>query len=91
MSALCITLCKSEDLLVENMELSTGHQTTKLQDVPTPNCLSTWPNRIYAGYEMVNPQSTGLITVISYIYEFPHSITGNSVQTRTHDQVRFKP
>jgi hypothetical protein len=91
MISLCTTLCKSVGLLVENMGLSTGHQTTKLQDVPTTNCLSTRAKPIYAGYEMVNPQSTGLITVISYIYEFPHSITGNSVQTRTHDQVRFKP
>ncbi len=87
---LCTTLCKSVGLLVENMGLSTGHQTTKLQDVPTTNCLSTRAKPIYAGYEMVNPQSTGLITVISYIYGFPHSIVGNSGQTRTHHQVRFK-
>ena len=91
MSALCTTLCKSGDLPMENRGFSTGHQTTKLQDVPTTNCLSTWANRIYAGYEMVNPQSTGLITVIRYIYESSHSITGNSAQTRTHNQVRFKP
>ncbi len=90
MSGLCTTLCTPEALLVENMGLSTGRQTTKLQDVPTTNCLSTWAKPIYAGYEMVNPQSTGLITVISYIYGFPHSIVGNSVQTRTHRQMRFK-
>jgi len=90
MSCLCTTLCKSDGLLVDNMGLSTGSQTTKLQDVPTANCLSTSAKPIYAGYEIVNPQSTGLITVISYIYGFPHSIVGNSVQTRTHHQVRIK-
>jgi len=90
MSGLCTTLCKPKVLLVENMGLSTGHQTTELQDVPTTNCLSTWAKPIYAGYEMVNPQSTGLITVISYIYGSPHSIVGNSVQIRTHHQVRIK-
>ena len=91
MSALCTTLWKSRGLPAENRWLSTSRQTTKLQDVPTTDCLSTWVNPIYAGYEMVNPQSTGLITVITYIYGFPHSIVGDSVQTRTHHQVRIKP
>ena len=75
MSGLCTTLCKSDGLLVDNMGLSTARQTTKPQDVSTANCLSTWLNRIYARYQMVFPQSTGLITVIRFIYRFAHAIT----------------
>lgn len=89
MNTLCTTLGISQVVLVDNSGLSTGRQTTQLQDVPTTHCLSTWPDRIYAGDRLVNPQSTGLITVIRYIYELPHLITGNSAQTRTHRQVRL--
>ena len=80
MSALCATVCKSSGLLGDNRRFSTEQETTKLQDVLTTHRVYTGSNPVYAGLEVANPQSTALITVISYIEEFPHSITSVSAK-----------
>ena len=80
MSALCATVCKSSGLLGDNRRFSTEQETTKLQDVLTTHRVYTGSTPVYAGLEVVNPQSTALITVISYIDEFPHSITSVSAK-----------
>ena len=80
----------SADSAVYNTGLSTYQQTTRMQDVRGGQPVFTAKRHMLFGSNRVNPQSTGLITVISYIYGFPHSIVGNSVQTRTHHQVRIK-
>ncbi|MFM2436869.1 MAG: hypothetical protein RL353_859, partial [Actinomycetota bacterium] len=71
MSAVCVTMCKPCELPVDNSWLSTNHETTNLQDVINTPTVYTGTNRIYAGSKIVNPQSTALITVISYLYGSP--------------------
>ncbi len=73
-------MCKPCGLPVDNSWISTNSETTNLQDVINTPTVYTGTNRIYAEPKIVNPQSTALITVISYIEEFPHSITSVSAK-----------
>lgn len=88
MSALCVTMCKPCELSVDNSWLSTHGETTNLQDVINTPTVYTGTNRIYAGPKLVNPQSTALITVISYLYGSPHPIIANFAKQNTHQKVR---
>ncbi|GDX34057.1 hypothetical protein LBMAG16_08880 [Actinomycetes bacterium] len=88
MSALCVTMCKPCELSVDNSWLSTHGETTNLQDVINTPTVYTGTNRIYAGPKLVNPQSTALITVISYLYGSPHPTIANFAKQNTHQKVR---
>ena len=72
MTSLWITLCKPFKLEVDNRWLSTGSETTKLKDVLGDPSFHTGSTHIHAGSEVVNPQSTALITVIRYIEGSSH-------------------
>ena len=75
MNRLCINMWKSVGDVVYNTGLSTYQQTTWVQDVLGGQSIATTKRHISFGSNRVNPQSTGLITVIRYIYRFAHLIT----------------
>lgn len=83
MSSLCITMWKSPRIVVHNTGLSTYQQTTRVQDVPMVHFLTTGKTVISIGFQGVNPQSTGLITVIRFIYKLTHLITPKAHIFRT--------
>ena len=66
---------KPTGVVVYNSGLSTYQQTTQVQDVLGGQPSVTGLSRMLFGLEVVNPQSTGLITVIRFIYRFAHAIT----------------
>ena len=65
----------SADTTVYNTDLSTYQQTTWMQDVLGDQPVFTAKRHMLFGSNRVNPQSTGLITVIRFIYRFAHAIT----------------
>ncbi len=70
-----INMWKPTGVVVYNTGLSTYQQTTRMQDVVDGQSVVTATNRMLFGLKAVNPQSTGLITVIRFIYRFAHAIT----------------
>ena len=62
-------------VVVYNTGLSTYQQTTQMQDVFGSQSAITATSLMLFGLNVVNPQSTGLITVIRFIYRFAHAIT----------------
>ena len=70
-----INMWKPTGVVVHNTGLSTYQQTTRMQDVVDGQSVVTATNRMLFGLKAVNPQSTGLITVIRFIYRFAHAIT----------------
>ena len=66
---------KPTGIVVYNTGLSTYQQTTQMQDVLGGQPSVTGLSRMLFGLKVVNPQSTGLITVIRFIYRFAHAIT----------------
>ena len=66
---------KSSGFVVYNTGLSTCQQTTQMQDVTEKQTVVTAISHVLFGLNVVNPQSTGLITVIRFIYRFAHAIT----------------
>ncbi len=66
---------KPTGVVVHNTGLSTYQQTTQMQDVFDGQSVVTATNHMLFGLKAVNPQSTGLITVIRFIYRFAHAIT----------------
>ena len=75
MNRLWINMWKSLGFVVHNTGLSTYQQTTQMQDVLGGQPVVTATSRMLFGLKAVNPQSTGLITVIRFIYRFAHAIT----------------
>jgi len=75
MTRLCINMWKSVGCVVHNTGLSTYQQTTQMQDVLGGQHVVTAASPMLFGLKAVNPQSTGLITVIRFIYRFAHAIT----------------
>ena len=65
----------SADSAVYTTGLSTYQQTTRMQDVRGGQPVFTAKRHMLFGSNRVNPQSTGLITVIRFIYRFAHAIT----------------
>ena len=74
---------KSAGFVVYNTGLSTYQQTTQMQDVTEAQTVVTANSHVLFGSNVVNPQSTGLITVIRFIYRFSHSITDYAHITKT--------
>ena len=70
-----INMWKPTGVVVYNSGLSTYQQTTQMQDVLCGQPSVTGLSRMLFGLKVVNPQSTGLITVIIFIYRFAHAIT----------------
>jgi hypothetical protein len=70
-----INMWISAGVVVHNTGLSTYQQTTQMQDVLGGQPVVTTPGLMFFGLKAVNPQSTGLITVIRFIYRFAHAIT----------------
>jgi hypothetical protein len=70
-----INMWKPTGVVVYNSGLSTYQQTTQVQDVLGGQPSVTGLSRMLFGLKVVNPQSTGLITVIRFIYRFAHAIT----------------
>jgi hypothetical protein len=70
-----INMWKPTGVVVYNTGLSTYQQTTQMQDVLGGQPVVTATNPMLFGLKVVNPQSTGLITVIRFIYRFAHAIT----------------
>ena len=70
-----INMWKPTGVVVYNSGLSTYQQTTQMQDVLGGQPSVTGLSRMLFGLKVVNPQSTGLITVIRFIYRFAHAIT----------------
>ena len=66
---------KPTGVVVYNSGLSNYKQTTQVQDVFGGQHSVTGLSRMLFGLKVVNPQSTGLITVIRFIYRFAHAIT----------------
>ena len=66
---------KPTGIVVYNTGLSTYQQTTQMQDVLGGQPSVTGLSLMLFGLKVVNPQSTGLITVIRFIYRFAHAIT----------------
>ena len=62
-------------VVVYNTGLSTYQQITQMQDVFGSQPAITATSLMLFGLNVVNPQSTGLITVIRFIYRFAHAIT----------------
>jgi hypothetical protein len=62
-------------VVVYNTGLSTYQQTTRMQDVTGGRPVVTAECLMLFGLKVFNPQSTGLITVIRFIYRFAHAIT----------------
>ena len=83
MTTLCTTLWKTSGVGVHNSQLYTEAQTTQTQDVPDMRRNHTARFVDLFGSNGVNPQSTGLITVIRFIYRFSHSITDYAHITKT--------
>ena len=75
MNRLWINMWASADSAVYNTGLSTYQQTTRMQDVRGGQPVFTAKRHMLFGSNRVNPQSTGLITVIRFIYRFAHAIT----------------
>lgn len=75
MTTLCTTLWKTSGVGVHNSQLYTEAQTTQAQDVPDMRRGLTARFVDLFSSNRVNPQSTGLITVIRFIYRFAHAIT----------------
>lgn len=75
MTTLCTTLWKTSGVGVHNSQLYTEAQTTQTQDVPDMRRGLTARFVDLFGSNRVNPQSTGLITVIRFVYRFAHAIT----------------
>ena len=74
---------KPTGVVVYNTGLSTYQQTTQMQDVLGGQHVVTAASPMLFGLKVVNPQSTGLITVIRFIYRFSHSITDYAHITKT--------
>ena len=70
-----INMWEPTGVVVYNSGLSTYQQTTQVQDVLGGQPSVTGLSRMLFGLKVVNPQSTGLITVIRFIYRFAHAIT----------------
>ena len=70
-----INMWKPTGVVVYNSGLSNYQQTTQVQDVLGGQPSVTGLSRMLFGLKVVNPQSTGLITVIRFIYRFAHAIT----------------
>ena len=83
MKTLCTTLWKTSGVGVHNSKLYTEAQTTQTQDVPEMRRSHTARFVDLFDSKRVNPQSTGLITVIRFIYRFSHSITVYAHITKT--------
>jgi hypothetical protein len=75
MISMWINMWKPTGVVVYNSGLSTYQQTTQMQDVLGGQPSVTGLSRMLFGLKVVNPQSTGLITVIRFIYRFAHAIT----------------
>jgi hypothetical protein len=75
MNRVWINMWKSSGFVVYNTGLSTYQQTTQMQDVTEGQTVVTANSHVLFGSNVVNPQSTGLITVIRFIYRFAHAIT----------------
>jgi hypothetical protein len=75
MISMWINMWKPTGVVVYNSGLSTYQQTTQVQDVLGGQPSVTGLSRMLFGLKVVNPQSTGLITVIRFIYRFAHAIT----------------
>ena len=75
MNRLWINMWRSSGFVVYNTGLSTCQQTTRVQDVTERQTVVTANSHVLFGLNVVNPQSTGLITVIRFIYRFAHAIT----------------
>ena len=69
---------KPTGVVVYNSGLSTYQQTTQVQDVLGGQPSVTGLSRMLFWLKVVNPQSTGLITVIRFIYRFAHAITDHA-------------
>ena len=69
---------KPTGVVVYNTGLSTYQQTTHMQDVLVDRFLTPIKTLCLSGSNRVNPQSTGLITVIRFIYRFAHAITNRA-------------
>ncbi len=78
MTRLCINLWTTTGDTVYNTGLSTYQQTTLMQDVLGGQPVVTVRHHIWIDPNRVNPQSTGLITVIRFIYRFAHAITNRA-------------
>lgn len=75
MIGMWINMWKPSGVVVYNTGLSTYQQTTQMQDVLDGQPVVTAASHMLSGLNDVNPQSTGLITVIRFIYRFAHAIT----------------
>lgn len=75
MISMWINMWRPAGVVVYNSGLSTYQQTTQVQDVLGGQPSVTALSRMLFGLKVVNPQSTGLITVIRFIYRFAHAIT----------------
>ena len=75
MISMWINMWKPTGVVVYNTGLSTYQQTTQMQDVTEGQTVVTANSHVLFGPNVVNPQSTGLITVIRFIYRFAHAIT----------------
>ena len=83
MIGMWINMWKPTGVVVYNTGLSTYQQTTQMQDVLGGQPVVTATNHMLFGLKIVNPQSTGLITVIRFIYRFSHLITVYAHITKT--------
>ena len=75
MIGMWINMWMPTGVVVYNTGLSTYQQTTQMQDVFGSQPAITATSPMLFGSNVVNPQSTGLITVIRFIYRFAHAIT----------------
>ena len=75
MIGMWINMWKPTGVVVYNTGLSTYQQTTQMQDVLGGQPVVTAASPMLFGLKVVNPQFTGLITVIRFIYRFAHAIT----------------
>ena len=78
MISMWINMWKPMGVVVYNTGLSTYQQTTQMQDVTEGQTVVTANSHVLFGSNVVNPQSTGLITVIRFIYRFAHAITNRA-------------
>ena len=75
MNRVWINMWEPTGVVVYNSGLSNYQQTTQVQDVLGGQPSVTGLSLMLFGLKVVNPQSTGLITVIRFIYRFAHAIT----------------
>ena len=75
MTRLCTNVWTTAGNAVYNTGLSTYQQTTWMQDVFGSQPVLTAKRHTLFSSNGVNPQSTGLITVIRFISRFAHAIT----------------